>query len=224
MQPKRKPNLPHVAPPAAPMVSRQQEDDPMKLHQMAAAALLPLAMAAGCSKPDPEHPAKNPHPVKRYEVIATSEAPGPWDSIEGYISYEVINRKCVPADSFTGGQNVPNTGIDIEMTPVDDHTWRGYFYRDALEDEDYFGLGVCHWDTTGVGITAIAKGVRFNWADMLVSLLHDGQETSYFKKSVYGDRSFARYGAPELTSSDPEVLQRPDAYFRTTLTVKEATP
>jgi hypothetical protein len=178
---------------------------------------------------DPKNPAKNPHPVKRYEVTATSDAPGPWDSIEGYIHYDVVKAddgiaKCVPMDSFLGEQSVPNIGVDIPMTRVDDHTWRGYFYRDALQDEDYFKLGVCHWDVTSVSVSTTAQGVRFGWGSMLDERLHKGAETRYFKKSVYGDRSFARYGAPDLDPADPEVLQHPDAYFQATIAVKESAP
>lgn len=224
--PKRKPDLPRL-PLSLPFgATTTREDDPMKLHQLAAAALLPLAMG-GCSHTIDAGSVKatfNPHPVKRYEVIATSDAPGPWDSIEAYIGYDVINKKCVPQDWFTGAQNVPNTGIDVDMVRVGENTWKGYFYRDKLQDEDYFDMGVCHWDVTSVGISAVAQGVRFNWGDMLGSLLHEGTWTRYFKKSVYGNQSFARSGTLDLGPTDPEVLQRPSNYFRTTITVKEATP
>jgi hypothetical protein len=191
-----------------------------------AALLLTLALTTGCSMThgDPNNPAKNPHPAKRYEVTATSEAPGPWDSIEGYIGYDIINTKCVPMDSFLGERSLSSIGIFIAMTRVDDHTWRGYFYRDALQDEDYSNLGVCHWDVTSVSVSTMAQGVRFAWSDLFDDLLHKGPETRYFKKSVYGDRSFARYGAPDLDPADPEVLQHPDAYFRVTLAVKEIAP
>ncbi|KGE51501.1 hypothetical protein GW15_0213900 [Xanthomonas axonopodis pv. vasculorum] len=200
----------------------------MKLHHLAAAALLPLA-AAGCSKGidvgnDGATGHLNPHPVKRYEVIATSHAPGPWDAIHAYINYEVVNTKCVPMIPFIGEQQLPNTGFHVPMTRVDDHTWKGYFYRDALQDEDYFKLGVCHWDATSVGISAIAKEVRFNWVGMLQDLLHDSPEVRYFKKSVYGDRSFVPYGAPDLDPADDEVLKHKDAYFPVTIAVKEAKP
>jgi hypothetical protein len=172
----------------------------------------------------PEKPAKNPHPVQRYEVTATSEAPGPWDSIIGYIHYDVINKKCVSMDSFLGEQNVPNIGIDMEMTRVDDHTWRGYFYRDALQDEDYYKLGVCHWDVTSVSANTMAQGVRFGWGGLFDELLHDSPETSYFKKSVYGDRSFAPYGAPNYSPLRPEYKQNPGEFFPVTIAVKEVTP
>ncbi|PPU91323.1 hypothetical protein XalbCFBP2523_15085 [Xanthomonas albilineans] len=173
---------------------------------------------------DPHNPAKNPHPVKRYEVIATSHAPGPWDSIEGYIYYDIINTKCVPMKPFVGEQDVPDTRVDISMIRVDDHTWKGYFYRDAFQDEDYYKLGVCHWDAMNAGVSAMRQGVRFNWVGMLDELLRGSTERRYFKKSVYGDLSFVPYGAPDLDPADDEVLQHPDAYFPVTIAVKEAMP
>ncbi|WP_225563045.1 hypothetical protein [Rhodanobacter sp. DHG33] len=45
---------------------------------------------------DPTNPKKNSHPIKRYEITATTDAPGPWDSVKGYIAYEVTNPECVP--------------------------------------------------------------------------------------------------------------------------------
>ncbi|KGE50268.1 hypothetical protein [Xanthomonas axonopodis] len=199
----------------------------MKLHHLAAATLMPLA-AAGCSKGidvgnDGATGHLNPHPVKRYEVIATSHAPGPWDAIKAYIGYDVINNKCVPMIPFLGEQHMPNTGLYIPMTRVDDHTWKGYFYRDALLDEDYFKLGVCHWDVTSVGVSATVQGVRFGWGNGLEPILHDGLQTFYFKKSAFGNQSL-HYPPLALTGDDDEARQHPDAHFPVTIAVKEAKP
>ena len=221
--------LPQPAPPPLPpaAASHSPEDDPMKLHHLAATAIMPLALtAAGCSKGidvgnDGATGHLNPHPVKRYEVIATSHAPGPWDSIIGYIHYDVINTKCVPMEPFVGVQNVPGTGLEIPMARVDDHTWKGYFYRDALLDEDYFKLGVCHWNVTSISANAVSQGIRFGWGGMLDELLRHSPETSYFKKSVYGDKSMSGYPALTLNHTDAEVFQTPDAYFQVTIAAKE---
>jgi hypothetical protein len=172
----------------------------------------------------PEKPAKNPHPVKRYEVTATSQGPGPWDSIKGYIGYEVINKKCVPMDSFLGEQSIPNTMLDIEMTRVDDKTWRGYFYRDALQDEDYYKLGVCHWDVTDVSASFTAQSISFSSGSLLKDFLHSSSQTEYFKKSSYGDRNLAGINALQFLPTDTEVIKQPDAFFPITVTVKEITP
>ncbi|WP_196298219.1 hypothetical protein [Xanthomonas albilineans] len=229
VEPKHKP-APWPFQSTAASVPHPPEDDPMKLQHLAATAIMPLALtAAGCSKGidvgnDGATGHLNPHPVKRYEVIATSHAPGPWDSIKGYIGYDVINEKCVPMMPFVGVRQTPNTGLDVPMTQVDDHTWKGYFYRDALLNEDYFKLGVCHWDVTSVGVSAKGQGVTFGWGGMLVELLRESQEVYYFKKSSYGDRHLVEYGAQTLVGDDDEVLQHPDAHFSVTISVKEAKP
>lgn len=195
----------------------------MQTRLVLAALALSSILTVGCSMThgNPKEPAKNPHPVKRYEITATSHAPGPWDVIEGNVGYEVINKDCLPMDSFLGQQDVPNTGFAVAMTRVDDHTWRGYFYRDALRDEDYYKLGLCRWDVTSAGISAVAAGARFNWSHTLRTLLRDGVQTSYFKKTSYGDPATARYGVQALTIDDPEILQRPDAYFSVTIAVTD---
>jgi hypothetical protein len=173
---------------------------------------------------DPKNPKKNPHPVKRYEVTATSEAPGPWDSVKGKVFFDVINKDCVPRDSFTGGQNVPNTGYDFEMTHVDGKTWKGYFYRDMLLDEDYFGQGICHWDATGVTPVFVIHGETFGASTWLEDALRKGPQTDYFRKSAYEDHSLTGDGALDFSAINPEYIKHPDAFFPITVTVKEVTP
>ena len=170
---------------------------------------------------DPNHPRKNPHPVQRYEVIATTNAPGPWDKVKGYISYEVVNPKCTPEDKFLGVHAMPaDVGIEVEMTRIAEDTWKGYFYRDYLQDEDYYGLGVCHWDVTSVGGSFVVHGGTFGAGDVLNVLLDKGPQTMFFKKSRFGG-SDGDYGT---IPQDPAVIQHPEAYFPITVAVKKATP
>lgn len=173
---------------------------------------------------DPKNPKQKPHPVQRYEVIATAEAPGPWDAVKGYISYEVVNAACTPEDKFLGVHRMPQgVGHDIEMTRVGKSVWKGYFYRDFIQNEDYYGLGVCHWDATSVGGVFIVHGETFGSGDTLDVLLQKGPQAEYFKKSDFLDhlRTAGGYGT---TPDDPEVTQHPDAFFPITVSVKEATP
>lgn len=173
---------------------------------------------------DPNHPKKNPHPVKRYEVTATADAPGAWDSVKGYIAYEVSNLECVPRGSFTGGQNVPNIDFDFEMTRVDDKTWKGYFYEDLLQDEDYFGLGACHWSVATIGPKFIVHGESFTSGDALSAFLQKNQATEYFKKSDFTDRSFTGDGSLPYSDKNPAYIKNPEAFFPVTVTVKEVMP
>ena len=112
---------------------------------------------------DPKNPQKNPHPIRRYEVIATADAPGTWDSVKGYLTYEVANPECTPEDKFLGVHQLPReVGNDIAMTRVDEKTWKGYFYRDFVQDEDYYGLGRCHWDATSLVGVFVVHGETFS--------------------------------------------------------------
>lgn len=198
----------------------------MKRHLLAAAALLPL-VTAGCARTVDAGSAKatlNPHPVKRYEVIATSQAPGPWDKVKGVVFFDVENKGCVPRGSFTGAQDVPSAAIHFEMKHEERGTWVGYFYRDALMDEDYFGLGVCRWDATSLAPVFAVDGEKFGAPTWVEDALHKGAQVTYFKKAMYGDLSFARYGAPGYSPSRPEYKKEPDAFFPITVSVKEVTP
>lgn len=174
---------------------------------------------------DPKHPKKNPHPVQRYEVIATADAPGPWDSVHGYISYEVVNPDCTPKDKFLGVNELPqDVGVDIEMTRVDSKTWKGYFFRDAILDEDYYGLGICHWEATNVSANFTAHKAVFGAGDILNVLLQKGPQTEYFKKNDYGNPAIAVYGAQAYSSADPNVTKHLDAFFSVTVAIKEDKP
>ncbi|WP_426701821.1 hypothetical protein ACPPVV_02045 [Rhodanobacter sp. Col0626] len=172
---------------------------------------------------DPKNPKMNPHPVKRYEVIATADAPGPWDSVKGYISYDVINPACTPEDKFLGVHEMPqDVGQDIEMTRINEKTWKGYFYRDLIQDEDYYELGVCHWDATSVAAVFTVHNEKFAAGSAMKDFTHNGPQMEYFRKSDFLDRSRTIDGLPYLTVR-PEYIKSPDAFFPITVTVKEAT-
>jgi hypothetical protein len=199
----------------------------MPLRRTLTALVLALTLTTGCSSThgDPKNPKKNPHPVKRYEVIATADAPGPWNSVKGYISYEVINNQCTPENKFLGVHILPqDMGEYIEMARVNEKTWQGYFYRDLIQDEDYYELGVCHWDATSVSAGFIARGVRFNSGSPMDEFLQKGTQTEYFKKNSYGDHNLVGIGTLKFLATDPEVSQHPDTFFPITVTIKEVRP
>ena len=97
-----------------------------------------------------------------------------------------------------------------------------------MQDEDYFKLGVCHWDVTSVELSFAAQKTYFK-AGSLLDLdpsLKNEPQTTYFKKKSYGDPKFKEkeHEAPDYSPDDPEVTQHPDEYFSIALTVKEAAP
>lgn len=179
---------------------------------------------------DPNNPQKNPHPVQRYEVIATADAPGSWDSVKGRVFFDVTNENCTPEDKFLGVHEFPRDVTRyVDMTRIDQKTWKGYFYRDYMQDENYYELGPCHWDATGVAVDYVAGGVTFTSSLALGSFPPEGAQATYFrkidvKKSEEGNPDLVRYGPAQLSSSDPEVIRQPDAHFPITVTIKEVTP
>ncbi|HUH54578.1 MAG TPA: hypothetical protein VLZ32_02465 [Rhodanobacter sp.] len=192
----------------------------------AATLFFAITLTTGCSAMhgDPKNPERNPHPVKRYEVTATVGAPGAWDSVTGTIFFDVANVDCVPQDSFTGGRNVPNTSYEIEMSRINENTWKGYFLRDYLQDDDYYDLGVCHWDVTGLVPSFTIHGKAFNASILLQDALNDGAQEIYFKKSDLLGNHLER-GEVLISSFDnEEVVHHPDGFFTISVGVKEATP
>jgi hypothetical protein len=199
----------------------------MPLRRTLTALVLALTLTTGCSMThgDPKNPKKNPHPVKRYEVIATADAPGPWDSVSGRVFFDVVNLACTPEDKFLGVHAKPqDVAIDFEMTRVDEKTWKGSFYRDAMMDEDYYELGVCHWDATSVSAGFTAQGIDFSSDALMDRFLHKNSQTEYFKKSSYGDRNLIGIGTLDFSSNNSEYIKSPNAFFPITVTVKEVTP
>jgi hypothetical protein len=191
------------------------------------ALLVCLALIARCSigHGDPKNPKKNPHPLKRYEIIATTEAPGPWDSIKGVAFFNITNVKCIAEKTFPGVRDVPESvEQSFEMTKVDEKTWKGYFYRDSFKDENYFGLGDCHWDVTSATPFFTVNSNTFGTGSTLVTLLHGGPETDYFMKSDFKDREKMLYGPSSFTAKSAEVIKHPDNFFPITIAIKEATP
>lgn len=218
---KRSPPAAHGDAPAAIPVRHAQRSSAARRWAVAALVAGLAALPAACSSPMEKHPdiKLNPHPVQRYELIATVDAPGPFDSVEGYLSYDVTNVECVPKDSFEGARNVPNTSRSFKLTRVDAHTWKGSFYRDLLQDEDYFGLGVCHWDIGTVSPGFVVHGQTFGPGLMLPDLQSSRSLTRYFKVKTFLDRSLTNDNAGSAlswSSQDAEVKKQPDQFFAIT--------
>jgi hypothetical protein len=145
--------------------------------------------------------------------------------VKGYLGYEVVNKECTPEDKFLGVHELlPAVTLNFEMTKVDEKTWKGYIYSDLIQDEDYYGLGVCHWKVTGVGPEFAVHGETFTSSDTLDVYLHKSPQTEYFKKSEFLNRSLSGDGALVSSADNPKVLQRPGDFFPITVTVKEAKP
>lgn len=95
----------------------------------------------------------NPSPQQGYELVLTlKDAPGPFAVVEGVAQYDVSNhRDCGRVLWATGTASRITSQELVELHKVDENEYRGTFYLDRMQDEDYYGRGVCHWTLTGVG-------------------------------------------------------------------------
>nr|WP_199045118.1 hypothetical protein [Dyella sp. ASV24] len=165
---------------------------------------------------------QNPDPKMRYEITMTiNDAPGPMESVAGYALYDVANPQCAPFDKVVGIYHKPPTqDRPIVISRVDDHTFSGLVEVDFLQDEDYFGLGVCHWKLDRVGLRLRSKVSEFVTSLTMEQIQTQQPAVIYLSKRVYetstGD---SPVGNSSLLT---EVIKKhPEQYFTATLTAQK---
>lgn len=165
----------------------------------------------------------NPHPMQRYEITVTTDAPGPFDKVMGSASYAVSNVECTPKDNFEGVHAIP-TDVQhvIQLTRVDNRTYQGFVYLDQVQDDDYFGLGVCHWQLTSASADLEVHGMTFGAGLRLDELKAQESTTWYLLKSEYLDSSHHETGAS--VPMNDYIAKHPDKFFSVTVIAKRTEP
>ena len=177
----------------------------------------------------------NPHPKQAYRLrIKINDAPGPLVSMnDTYIRY--MARDCsYVINHIEGVTSHPRKYVDIPLRQVGKDEYEASFYFDAVQDEDYFGEGVCHWKPDGFGGTFKATGKEeetgFTISNVMRNLLEKKTLTKYYWKWSYpyftredGSISpdFVNFGitSPELYSAEEH-----KEMFTITVTLKEIKP
>ncbi|WP_082065239.1 hypothetical protein [Xanthomonas sp. MUS 060] len=107
---------------------------------------------------------KNPHPTKAYRIRMTiDDAPGPFGYISGVAGYQMTNHDgCTPVDNHLLGMSTKpkEDDIPLQFKKLDESTYIAILYADGMIDADYYGMGVCRFELTGVGMTLRATGKR----------------------------------------------------------------
>lgn len=95
----------------------------------------------------------NPAPKQAYELVLTlKDAPGPFAIVEGVAQYDVSNyADCGRILPATGTAGRITSQEPAELRKVGENEYRGTFYLDRMQDEEYYERGTCHWALTGVG-------------------------------------------------------------------------
>lgn len=189
-------------------------------------ALTTSACSASMKTPDIK---QNPHPTRRYEITMTiKDAPGPFDSVTGFVQYKVSNDKCVPLQPISGATLAPEYQTSLDLHRVGDNIYQGHLYTDLLQDEDYFDMGVCHWDVVATVADLHVNRVDFSPNVLKNDILDQQSKTKFFTRQDYVD---ARAGKDNMFLSDPgessssaykSALQ--DHLFSVTLASKKKSP
>lgn len=128
----------------------------MMIKRVMVGALLAL-LASGCdSTADaPERPdvKLTQNPVQSYRLdIGFQDAPGPLTKIRALAFYRADNIPCAKPQPLSGAVLAPEHELPLTLEKLDDNRYRAIFHRDALRDEDYFGIGVCKWQLQNIAL------------------------------------------------------------------------
>ena len=182
-------------------------------------SLTSLAYGATMKNPDIK---LNPNPRMRYEITVTVQnAPGPFDRIEGSVDYKVANRECVPLTPVVGATVVPEKRVSLELTPAGNNVYKGHLIADLMQDEDYFGLGVCHWTVVGAHADFSHDIIDFSPAIFKEDILKNNAVKKYFANESYTDVDMKRV---DIGENSPDQYKDRDHTFSITIKAEEVRP
>ncbi len=85
-------------------------------------------------------------PKKHHDVVFTFNGlPDAISDVTATADYAVDNIECVPARVGSGARLRPEHSLSLNLQRIDGNKYATTVYTDAIEDEDYYGLGVCRW-------------------------------------------------------------------------------
>ena len=174
-----------------------------RLVQVAVPGLFLSLAACGGNMEEPKVQI-NPNPSARYRVHFTvDKTPKQFDAIDALVNYDIANEDCLPRDKFSGARRAPSGRIYATLEKAADGSTVANIATDGLLDEDYYGLGVCHWKFVAVSIRLHVDKLIYSTALFEADL----------KKENVTDRRFplSGFSASDLEAIIPALSNRDDS-------------
>ncbi|MCF3468360.1 hypothetical protein [Stenotrophomonas maltophilia] len=173
----------------------------------------------------------NPAPKQAYELVLTlKDAPGRFAIVEGVAQYDVSNYEdCGRIIWSTGTASRITSQEPVELRRVGENEYRGTFYLDRMQDQDYYDRGTCHWTLTGVGAMLRATNgeadTRFLTYVNKERMDAGSPLTLYYPKTAYPRAELAA-NFPASGKEDPSAYREDlrNALFSSTTTVQKLVP
>ena len=132
----------------------------------------------------------NSNPKEAYRIrIKINGAPGPMKLMTNmYTGYKALNCS-YNINKFEGVDVEPEKNIQTPMRQIDTDEYESIIYFDAMQNEDYFGQGVCRWEPENFGVSFKATGkpeeTEFNVSDVMKNLIKEKTLVKYYWNGTY---------------------------------------
>ena len=131
---------------------------------------------------------ENPQKHQKYEVTVTfKDAPGGFEIAELVENYAADN--CIyTTNRMAGATALAHYQPKFSLQKISDTVYRGEFYTDRPLNEDYYGQGVCLWNTFGIRLSFRANGEQkstYFSADIDKEVLQKLSEKGSTTKLIY---------------------------------------
>jgi hypothetical protein len=178
----------------------------------------------------------NPAPTQAYEIRLTlanatdlssaADGKSPFTVVEGTVQFDASNgARCGKSNALSGHVPTMSSHEPFRLSRVSATEYVGTLYADMLQDEDYYGRGVCHWTLTEARVAARARAdsanTRFVAALPAQQVFAAGTQARYFWKGYYPSfeqRQHTDFGSAQL---DAVPADKRGEFFTMTLTARK---
>jgi hypothetical protein len=169
---------------------------------------------------------RNPHPTAYQVTVSIKDAPGPFEVVKAAMQYEVLDPACRPdLGGMAGTRASLLEWVPVELARQADGTYRGTIYDGLLKDEDYYGLGVCHWSLVTVQFVLMAHDnetdTEFSYHLWRKDFALGTDKRAYFPRTAYPKTSIAGMTFPGEEKIERFKPEARDDLFTLNLSIKE---